>query len=278
MTNDFIQRFLFDNYNIRGEFVRLEKSYQAIIEQHNYPPVISELVGQSLMTAVLLTETMKFNGQMTLQLQSDGPVSLLVAQCNHKRHIRALAKWRKDVEPINIKSALGKGNIMITVEYDDKVNPYQSIIPLEHKNVSDAVANYFICSEQLPTKFVLACDNNNAAGIMLQVMPGDVDNDLWHEITALANTLTQSELLDLGVETILQRLFHEHDVRLFDKEEVTFRCKCTIQRMERAIITIGEEEANDILKTSKEIMITCDFCNSQFGFNKNQVTEIFSRS
>jgi molecular chaperone Hsp33 len=274
---DFIQRFLFEQHNIRGEIVSLHDSYQTIIEKQKYPAVIRELVGQLLAATVLLAETIKFKGQLTIQLDGDGPVTLLVAKCDHQRHVRALAQWDKQVEPINIHSALGQGRLVLTLEYDDKVKPYQSIIELKGQSIPAAIADYFKYSEQLETRLLLASDAHSAAGIMLQRMPGQVDAEVWNELEILLNTLTKDELLELSSADILRRLYHEYDIRLYDHETIAFQCRCSISRMERAVKTLGEKDAMDILKSSREIVVTCDYCQHEYSFDKNQVLDIFAR-
>ena len=276
--NDTCQRFLFEQHAIRGERVHLDASFHTIMEQHQYPAVIRELLGEALVAAVLLAETIKFDGQLTLQFQSDGPVSMLVAKCDSKGNIRGLAQWSDDVLPLNVPSALGKGQLAVTIEYDKQVKPYQSIIPIHHQTVAKALEAYFMQSEQLPTRIYTAMGEQSAAGMLLQALPSELDSanqEAWTELGMLADTLTTSELLELDTNVLLHRLFHEHDVRLFDAKPIQFKCRCAIEGMQQAIITLGEKEANDILLSNNEIAVTCEYCNNEYAFDKNQIDDIF---
>ena len=276
---DTCQRFMFEQAPIRGELVHLGECYRTIINQHAYPGVIRELLGEALVAAVLLAEIIKFDGELTLQFQSDGPVSMLVAKCNSQGHIRGLATWHDDVLPINIPSALGEGQLVVTIAYDDKVKPYQSIIPIKHQTIAQALEAYFKQSEQLPTRFIIAVSAQAATGLLLQVLPSESSETLantWEEAVMLADTLQANELLTLENAEVLRRLYHEHDVRLFESKPITFKCRCSLERMQGAIVTLGEDEAHQMLQTNKEITVTCEYCNNAYGFDRAQVVDIFS--
>lgn len=276
---DICQRFMFEHAPIRGELVRLGESYRTIVHQHHYPSVIRELLGEALVAAVLLTEVIKFNGELTLQFQSDGPVTLLVAKCNSQGMVRGLATWRDDVLPINIPSALGEGQLVVTISYDEQVKPYQSVIPIRHQTISQALEVYFIQSEQLPTRLYVAVSAEAVSGLLLQMLPNESSetlNETWEEAVILADTLNTDELLTLDHSEILRRLYHEHDIRLFDARSIAFKCRCSPERMAGAILALGEAEAAVMLQTNKEIVVTCEYCNNIYGFDKAQVLDIFA--
>lgn len=276
--NDICQRFLFEKKDIRGEVVQLTSSYQTIMEQHQYPGVIRQLLGEALVAVTLLAETIKFDGQITLQYQSDGPVKTLVAKCTHDGHIRGLAQWDKDILPIDVKAALGQGQLVVTIEYAKQAQPYQSIIPIQQQTVAQALEAYFMQSEQLPTRLYIDVSADAAAGLLIQAMPAslrDADQSLWTEIVMLADTITGEELRTLGPQTIVHRLFNEHDVRLFDAKPIAFRCTCSPERMGNAIRTLGKEDALAMLTTQKEIVVTCEFCSQSFVFDRAAVDALF---
>jgi molecular chaperone Hsp33 len=134
-------------------------------------------------------------------------------------------------------------------------------------------------SEQLPTRIYTAIGNEHAAGMLLQVLPSElhtVDQESWAEVITLADTLTHQEIIELENKELLHRLYHEHDVRLFDEEPITFKCRCSIDRMQNAILTLGEKEAFSILSTSKEIEVKCEYCSNTYAFDKGQVEAIFN--
>ncbi len=279
MNLDSVQRFMFEKSAIRGELVHLDESFHTIMHQHQYPAVIRELLGEALISVVLLAETIKFDGQLTLQFQGDGPVSMLVAKCDSQRHIRGFAQWNDAVLPLNVASALGVGQLVVTIDYDHRVQPYQSIIPIHNQTVSSALEAYFESSEQLSTRIYVAVGSEHAAGMLLQVLPQQQGNtqDAWTEVVTLADTLTHQELIELDNHIVLHRLYHEQDVRLFEEEPITFQCRCSVERMQDAIRTLGEKEAYDILLTSKEIEVKCEYCSSTYAFERSEVDSIFTK-
>lgn len=280
MNHDSIQRFMFEKAAIRGELVHMDESFHTIMHQHQYPTVIRELLGEALVAVVLLADTIKFEGQLTLQFQSDGPVTMLVAKCDAKGYVRGYAAWDEDVLPLNVPSVFGDGQLVVTIEYDKKVQPYQSIIPIDRQTVAQALEAYFMQSEQLPTRIHTAIGTDHAAGMLLQVLPSELhtaNQDMWTEVVTLADTLTQQEIIELENKEVLRRLYHEHDVRLYDEKPIQFKCNCSIERMENAIRTLGEKEAYDILSTNKEIEVKCEFCSNKYGFDRVMIEEIFSQ-
>ncbi len=278
MQTDSISRFTFQRQAIRGALVHLDDSFNKIMEAHQYPAVIRSLLGEALISVVLLTHTIKFDGQLTLQLQGDGPVTLLVAKCDSEHHIRGLAQWQKDILPMDVPAALGKGRLVVTIDYDKKVQPYQSIIPIEHQTIPQALEAYFMTSEQLPTRIYTAVSESRVSGLLLQALPEELhkaDQSDWVEVSLLADTITAAELLELDNTTLLKRLFNEYDICLFDPTAISFKCRCSVERMKRAIITLGEQEARQLLRTNKEIEVTCEYCNNQYAFNAADINEIF---
>ena len=276
---DSIQRFMFKDLAVRGELVHLDDSFHTIMQQHRYASVIRDLLGEALVAVVLLANTIKFDGQLTLQFQSDGPVSMLVAKCDSKRHIRGYCAWDERVLPINVPAIFEHGQLVVTIEYEQKIKPYQSIIPITQQTISQALEAYFMQSEQLQTRIYTAIGREQAAGMLLQVLPSEfesADQTGWHEVVTLADTLTDQEMIELDNQTFLHRLYHEHEVRLFDQEKVQFKCRCSIERMQNAVRTLGREEALTTLISNKEIEVKCEFCSHRYAFDKNQVNAIFT--
>jgi molecular chaperone Hsp33 len=277
--SDSAQRFMFESANIRGELVHLTESFATIMQQHRYPPFIQQFLGELLVAAVLLAGTIKFKGELTIQLETEGPIHLLVAKCTDAFTIRGLANWEKSVDPATLVDAFERGKLVITVQPKHKSNYYQSIVPLMHRGVSEAIEHYFQQSEQLLTKLWLYVDQGRAAGMLLQKMPGAEDaamHTYWEHVLTLANTATRDELLALDNQRLLHRLYHAETLRMFDPRPVRFACTCTVQRMEGAILTLGEEEARLMLKKNKAIQVTCEFCNQVFAFDAVDVARIFA--
>ncbi len=279
IEKDSLQRFLFDTTQIRGEIIRLNAAYKAIKDRHPYPLFVQQFLGQALAASALLSATIKFTGRLTLQIQSDGPISLLVVQSDNEFHLRGLAKWNNEKKIENdFSNAFGEGQLAITIAPLEGER-YQGIVALNGNNLANSIETYFHQSEQLPTCLCLFADEEAAGGIFLQAMPADTIEgryQLWEHLLHLTRTLTTNELFKLPNQVILKRLFHEEDVLLFDAEPVAFRCDCSIEKMESALLIFGEQEVNDILNINKLVTVTCEFCHHHYDFDKVDVARIFA--
>lgn len=283
MASDSIRRFMFENLGIRGEIVRLEHSYQTVLDRHPYPPELAELLGQAMAAITLLGTTIKYKGKLILQIQGGGPVNLLIVEYDSERHIRGLVNWQKDVLlETNIAELFGAGHMAITVvpkgqdNPQDKASRYQGIVELVEPSLAGCLEHYFFQSEQLATCLWLVADANRVAGFMLQQMPGaKAESDDWHRVKLLAETLSDDELLNLDEEELLHRLFHEDDIRMFESEPIRFQCTCSRARIEQMLIGIGKEEINSILEEQANIEVACEYCNKQYCFDPVDAAQLF---
>lgn len=279
LDNDFIQRFMFDGTNIRGEIIRLEKVLQQIYQGHNYPTEIKNLLAETLLCALLMSSTLKYDGQLTLQFHSKKALSLLLVKCDNLFQVRALAQYQQNAEDGEYHSALENGSLIVTIESNRNVKPYQSIVPLQG-GIQQSIEHYFLQSEQLPTKFYLTATTERATGLMLQQMPNQENkvnpqSDTWCHLLTLTDTITDKELITLDNETLLYRLFHQDKCRLFQAFLVQFLCPCNKIKMLESIKLLGEDEALSILSTNKTINVTCEFCLENYAFEKNDVVYLF---
>lgn len=274
---DTLQRFLFEHSNVRGVFIHLNASYAAVSERYDYPLIVRKQLGEALAASALLGATIKFGGSLIMQLQTSGPIQMLVAQCNNERHIRGLARWQDDGLSAGTANPFGTGRMVITIDSATSEERYQGIVGIEGGHLNQAIETYFAQSEQLQTRLWLAADEQQAVGMLLQHLPGvDPDPDLWERIEALGATLTPGEMLSLPTREILRRLFHEEDVRLFDSEPVSFRCSCSREKIVTMLRALGSDEAHDILKEQGKISVDCDFCNQHYEFDSVDVEEMFA--
>lgn len=279
IEKDAIQRFYFKDAQIRGEIIRLDKAYTAIVDRHPYPIAVQQFLGQALAASALLSAIIKFQGKMTLQIQAEGPITLLVTQSDEKFHIRGLAKWKNEkLIADKFSQAFGKGHLAISIAAT-KGEHYQGIVNLSEESLAASLENYFHQSEQLPTCLCLFADKAIAGGILLQLMPADTAEErysLWEELIYLTRTLTAEEFLYTPNQTIFKRLYHSEDIQLFNPEPVVFHCDCSVEKMERALIMLGEKEVTDILQQHKVVTVTCEFCNYHYDFDRAAVARIFA--
>lgn len=276
--SDTLQRFIFEHAHIRGEIIHIEKTFQEIINQRNYPPMVKNLLGEALVSCLLLTSSIKFEGSLSLQFQGDTNLPLLLVQCDHELNIRAFAKFKEGLEIIDYATAFLRGEMVLTINQYQQTQAYQSSVPITSTSMSENLMNYFAQSEQIPTQVWLAVNEDMAAGMLLQLMPGQDSlqrEQFWEYAVQLGQTVTENELLTLDNKTLLYRLYNEEEVRVFDPRPTHFLCRCNPDRMQRVIKMLGEEEAQSIIKEQGEISITCDFCNSQYKFDPIDVTMMF---
>ncbi|ACJ27026.1 Chaperonin HslO [Shewanella piezotolerans WP3] len=277
MTKDNLYRYLFDNASVRGELVQLEKSYQEVIAAHDYPVAIQHLLGELMAATSLLTATLKFSGDISIQLQGDGPVSLAVINGNNLQQLRGVSRWDGDIAAdAQLQSLFGKGHMVITLTPDDGER-YQGVVALDKETLSECLEAYFEQSEQLPTKIKLFADAKQAAGMFLQVLPTDGNhNEEFEHLSVLTETVKQEELFTLEAEEVLHRLYHEEEVRLFEPVAITFNCTCSKERSAQAIRTVAKEEIDSIIAEQGKIEMGCEYCNSKYVFDAIDVEAIYA--
>jgi molecular chaperone Hsp33 len=288
---DCLHRFMFEQYPIRGHLVHLDAAWRALIEHREYPAAIRDTLGEAVAASLLLTATVKFEGVLSLQLQGDGPVHLMLAQCTSGLGVRGLARHREGLYTGSgadgIVDLIGAGNLTVTLETDDGAQRYQGIVPIAGQRLAESLQVYFGNSEQLPTRLWLHADASGASGMLLQklpaadapgahaVDPASVD-DAWRRVQLLGETLTPEELQTLADAEILRRLFNEDDVRLFEPAPVYFRCRCSRERVSRMLQGLGGVETRSILAERGEVEVRCDFCNRAYVFDAVDVVQLFN--
>ncbi len=287
MTNkDSLHRFIFDHIPIRGEFIHLQTSLQTILNQHPYPPAVKKLLSEALCVAGLLSAIIKFTGRLTVQFRGNGKLKLLLAQCDNHFHLRGLAKWAGDsLSYEDLMQSFNEGVLVILLDSGPKQARYQGIVSWQGNSLVASIENYFKCSEQLPTKIWLAANEKEAAGFLLQVAPG-ISNDMknlsneiimphWDHIIHRTANFNSQDLLMCDYETILRKLYPEEEIRIFPSVPIAFECTCSRQRGGEAILLLGREEAEEELKNNQVIVVTCDFCNQEYVFDRVDVRKLF---
>jgi molecular chaperone Hsp33 len=276
-----LSRFVFENFPVRGELVHLNASWRAMLESQEYPAPVRRLLGEAAAAAVLLASILKFKGQLTLQIHGTGPLTLLVAQCTADLHIRGTAKWAEGDLPDSLAGLTGGGRLAITIETGKEGERYQGIVAADGDTLAACLEGYFENSEQLPTRLWLAANEDGAAGMLLQQLPGraareeDAGDD-WQRAQLLADTLSEGELMGLDDEEVLRRLFHEDRLRLFDPSPVAFRCSCSRERVESALRLLGRGELEDLAEADGSVEVRCEFCGRSYPLDPVDLEQLFS--
>lgn len=286
-TKDTLQRFIFENFPVRGEMIRLDQSYQEIIHQHTYPDSLQQLLGEALCVAGLLSAIIKFNGRLTVQFRGEGKLKFLLAQCNNKFELRGLAKWEGDLSYDDLMESFKQGVLVIMLDSGPTKQRYQGIVAWRGNSLAESIEGYFRDSEQLSTKLWLAVNKHAAAGYLLQAIPvGERGMQIIEEevvaphfdhIAELTHNLSAEMLFLHETPDLLQSLYPEETIRVFPPESVSFKCTCSRKRGEDAILILGKQEADEELAEKNSLSMTCDFCNKEYIFDRVDVAEIFER-
>lgn len=273
IKNDVLNRYLFDDMHVRGELVQLKQTYQDIMNLHDYSPAVSQLLGELVAATCLLTATLKFEGEIAVQLQGDGPIGYLAVNGNHKQEMRGIVRLTEKTDETTLKGLIGKGNMVITIR-PDKGEPYQGIVALEKDTLADCLAHYFEVSEQIPTKIWLFSDNDKqqAAGSLVQLLPDGDDKEKqqldFEHVCQLTNTIKGDEIFTLDAETLLYRLYHQETVQLFEPQPVCYQCSCSEKKCLTAIAQIKPSELKSIIEEQGKVSMTCDYCKTTYDFDE----------
>lgn len=276
--SDTLQRFLFEHAPIRGEIVQLAATWQAVTERHDYPAPLRKILGELMAAGALLAATLKFDGTLILQLHGNGPVKLIVVECAAGHAMRATAKWDGKVPDGDLRALLGNGRFAISLVPESGQQGYQGIVDLDADSIAGAFEHYMATSEQIETRLWLACDDTRAAGLLIQKLPEreSADTDAWPRIGHLAGTVQSRELLALAPQQLLQRLFHEEDLRVFEPRPVYFRCSCSAERVTGMLRMLGLDEVRSVIAERGEVEVHCEFCNRRYVFDAVDSEQIFA--
>lgn len=277
MNQDILHRYLFDNADVRGELVQLQDSYQQVISAQAYPKVLQLLLGELMAATSLLTATLKFNGDISIQLQGNGPVSLAVINGNNLQQLRGVARWNSELaDTASLADMFGQGYMVITLTPDEGER-YQGVVALDKPTLAECVAEYFNQSEQLPTQIGLFANGQQAAGIFLQVLPSEAEENVEFEhLSQLTSTIKAEELFTLDAEEVLHRLYHQEEVRLFEPINVSFKCTCSRERSAAAIKTVSQTEIEAILAEDGKVDMGCEYCHAKYVFDAIDIANLFA--
>jgi molecular chaperone Hsp33 len=292
-TPNEVRRFIVENQPVRGYWVDLEHAWQALRAHQEYPAAVRDLLGEAVSAAVLLAATLKFEGTLTLQLESQGHVRLLVAQCTHDYRVRAVARLSEaeaeagaDHAHSTFRQLVGQhGRVLVTVEAAEREMRYQGIVPLSGDSLSDCLEEYFASSEQLPTRVRLAADDRRAVGLLVQKLPerGGEQPDresaaahAWMAAERGIESVQPAELVGATLQTVLASRFGAQDLRVFKGAPVEFACRCSEARVAGVLKTLGVDEVRDVLREQGAVEVTCEFCQRPYRFDAFAIEQLFA--
>ena len=279
---DQLYRYLFEHHQVRGELVQLDQTFRHMVAAQEYPAPVRQLLGELLVATSLLTATLKFEGSITVQLQGNGPLSLAVINGDHQQQLRGVARWQGELPANpNLKALVGDGHLVITISPDEGER-YQGIVSLESDSLASSLESYFAQSEQLATRIWIRTGGTAAeplaAGMLLQALPasGEQHADEFDHLSKLTDTIKDEELFTLPAEEILYRLYHEEEVRLFAPQAIQFRCTCSRERCEQALLQVGQAEVEAMIHEQGQIDMHCDYCGTHYQFDAIDAQALFA--
>jgi molecular chaperone Hsp33 len=286
---------------VRGRLVRLGALADALLTRHDNHEIVTRLAGEALAMVAALASALKYRGSFSLQAKGDGPVGMLLADCTDTGALRGYA--RADQEKLdallltdpapNAAALLGAGFFAFTVDRGADMDRYQGIVTIAGERLADMALHYFETSEQLRCFLRVACALTpagwRASALILEKVAGEggVDPELdaaaqeesWRSATTLAATITDSELLDdaLTPERLIFRLFHGEGVAADRPRALAYGCRCSRQRLSGILEGFGAADL-DHMAIAGQIVMTCEFCNLDFRFPRQEVRGLGSET
>src|SRR6266702_4577089 len=306
--DDTVLPFEVDALDLRGRLTRLGPALDDILTKHDYPAPVGKLLGEAIVLTALLGSSLKFDGRFILQTRTDGPVSFLIVDFQAPDRLRAYARYDtaqlKDGQDSG--ALLGKGHLAMTIDQGPDMSRYQGLVALDGGGLEGAAHEYFLRSEQIPTRVRLAVGEEwrgggegpkhrwRAGGMLLQFLPkaperarqadlhpGDApdgtvahavaEDDAWIEGQSLIATVEDVELIDpdLSGERLLYRLFHERGVRVFPPLPLRAQCSCSRKAVSSMLASFAPQDRADMVKDGK-VVVTCEFCSSVYQFTPEE--------
>ncbi len=291
---DTLQRFMFERSPVRGELVEISQAWQQVQSLRNYPSAVRRMLGEMMAAAALLSANLKFNGAIILQIHGDGPVQLLVVECDAQLRLRGTAKLKAKAvidDDANLQQLVnlnGNGRFAMTLDPADKLpgqQAYQGIVALDGESVATVIENFMMRSEQLDTRLWLAADEHISRGLLLQKLPeeggtvtteSEADADAWDRTVTLASTVSDEELLNTDIMTLLQRLYWEESVRVFEPRHPSFHCGCSREKVGNMLKLLGKAEVDSAIEDLGKLEIDCEFCGRHYGFDAVDCAQLFT--
>ena len=290
--NDSLKKYLFEDKTVKLQAVRLHDTWREAQVHHDYPPAVQRMLGELVAAATLLAANLKFDGSLVMQLQGDGPVSLLVVECRADLSIRATVKLRQDFvvpDTGNVRSLVnpgGGGRFMVILDPARKVpgqQAYQGIVPIENDSIAEVLELYMATSEQLDTRLFLSADKDFAAGLLLQRLPeaGGLTGDTkegestWSRACVLADTIRPQELIETDTDTMIHRLFWDETLLVFEPTAVRWYCSCSRERIADMLRMLGAAEVESILEERDDVEVHCEFCGKPYHFDAVDCASLF---
>lgn len=279
MQTDCVQPFLFEHLDIRGALVSLDTSWRDLIAGRDYPADVTRVLGEMSAVTTLISANLKQPGRMTFQLRGDGAINLLILDCDELLQLRGMARWNPQavLPGATLHDLMGDGQLLLSLDAVAMRQPYQSFVPMQGDSIAAIFEHYLTLSEQLPTRLLLAANDQRATGLLVQKMPDSElrDADGWNRIQHLLGTLQADEQLASAPLDLLRRLFPEEELRVFAPRPVTHHCPEDWEKIHAMLRSLGRAECDEVLREKGEIHVRDDICNRDYVVGPTDLDAIF---
>ncbi len=279
---DSLQRFLFVRYPIRGAAVILHKAWKDSCQGHAYPTEIDNLIGEAMAANALMASILKFDGSISLELRNSKCLPLLLSQSRSNRTLRAMAKV-ECLESYSYAERSADAQLLISIEPEGE-HRYQGMVNASAESLSKTVEGYFLQSEQLNTKLINQIDSNFSLGLFLQQMPetdqeelNPFSEDIWLSLQKKIESIPEAKQTEAfaSLSALIAYIFPDEPIHFFQEENLRFQCSCSRATIGKIILSLGVEEARQILKEQGSIEVRCDFCNAAYSFGESDIHTLF---
>jgi len=274
MSGDTVIPFGFESLPVRGALVQLSRAWRRMLRDHDYDALVMETLGHAAAATGLIAQSLKFDGAITLQVQSSGALQMLVMQCTSDLGMRGMASVADGQAAANFAELTTGAHCAVTVDNGER--PYQGIVEIAEESLAASLEHYFSRSVQVPSHIMLVANDEIAGGILLQQVPGQpIDEDDWNRLQFIAATLATRDFAgEAGIE-LIGKLFAEDDVRVYEPRPVSFRCRCSARKTEDVLKMLGEDEAREALAEQGRIEVICEYCGHRRHFDAVDVERLF---
>jgi len=275
MSADSVTPFGFESLPVRGALIYLSRTWRRMLRDHDYDQLVSETLGHAAAATGLIAQSLKFDGTITLQIHGAGVLQMLVMQCTSELDVRGMASVAAERTAQNFAELTTGAHCAVTVDSGER--PYQGIVEIDDTSLAASLEHYFARSVQVPSHVMLLANEDLAAGILLQQVPGEsIDEDDWKRLHFLIETMSPRDFdSEAGLE-LIGKLFAEDDVRVYKPRAVNFRCRCSARKMEDVLKILGEDEARSALAEQGSIEVICEYCGHRRHYDAVDVERLFS--
>ena len=289
---DYIVRATAANNQIRAFAATTKETVEAARQAHNTSPVATAALGRLLTGGAMMGSMMKNDSDMlTIQIKGDGPIGGLTVTADSKGNVKGYVEHPEVMLPPNaqgkldVAGALGIGLISVIKDMGLK-EPYVGQTILQTSEIAEDLTYYFATSEQVASSVGLGVLMNHdntvrqAGGFIIQLMPGASEAVISALEKKIGEIHSITTLLDVGntPETILQYILGDLGLEINEKLPAKFTCNCNKSRIERALISVGKKDIQEMIDDGKPIEVNCHFCNKNYTFDVDELKDILEKA